>query len=100
MSSLIPVQLGSPGPAIRLASPVLLEESHPSVQIDFSVPLSFQPAMAGNYHLIVGLSVLKDGRIIHTLTEPFIGSGNAGEALIADVNARITGSFGIPVGPV
>ncbi|MEK4850820.1 hypothetical protein NST04_13340 [Paenibacillus sp. FSL H7-0756] len=94
MSSLIPVQLGSPGPAIRMASPILLEESHPFFQIDFSVPLSFQPAAPGNYHLIVGLSVLKDGKIIYTLTEPFIGSGNAGEALIADVNARITGSFG------
>lgn len=94
MSSLIPVQLGSPGPAIRLASPVLLEESHPSFQIDFSVPLSFKPAVSGNYHLIVGLSVLKDGNIIHTLNEPYIGSGTGGEAHIADLNARITGSFG------
>ncbi|MEK3879035.1 hypothetical protein [Paenibacillus sp. FSL M7-0420] len=94
MSSLIPVQLGSPGPAIRLASPVLLEESHPSSQIDFSVPLSFKLAVSGNYHLIVGLSVLKDGNIIHSLTEPYIGSGSAGEVLIADVNASITGSFG------
>ncbi|WP_340024882.1 hypothetical protein MHI24_07050 [Paenibacillus sp. FSL K6-1096] len=94
MSALIPVQLGSPGPAIRLASPVLLEESHPSFQIDFSLPLSFKPVVTGNYHLIVELSVLKDGDIIHTLTEPYIGSGDAGETLIADVNARIAGSFG------
>ncbi|MFD2879668.1 hypothetical protein ACFTAO_32855 [Paenibacillus rhizoplanae] len=94
MSSLIPVQLGSPGPAIRLESPVLLEESHPSFQINFSVPLSFKPALSGNYHLIIGLSVLKDGMMLQTLTEPYIGSGNAGEALIADVNASITGSFG------
>ncbi|WP_339219277.1 hypothetical protein [Paenibacillus sp. FSL H8-0332] len=94
MSSLIPVQLGSPGPAIRLGSPVLLEESHPSFQINFSVPLSFKPALSGNYHLIIGLSVLKDGTMLQTLTEPYIGSGNAGEALIADVNASITGSFG------
>ncbi|MBP2111679.1 collagen-like protein [Paenibacillus silagei] len=93
MSSLIPVQLGSPGPAIRLASPVLLEESHPYSQIDFSVPLSFKPAVSGNYHLIIGLSVLKDGNIIHTLTDPYIGNGNAGETIAADVNASIKGSF-------
>ncbi|MFD1905166.1 hypothetical protein ACFSQ7_15615 [Paenibacillus rhizoplanae] len=94
MSSLIPVQLGSPGPAIRLSSPVLLEESHPYFQIDFSVPLSFKPEVSGNYHLIIGLSVLKDGNIIHTLTEPYIGSSNSGEALIADLNVNISGSFG------
>ncbi|MEK3837252.1 MULTISPECIES: hypothetical protein [unclassified Paenibacillus] len=94
MSSLIPVQLGSPGPAIRLSSPVLLEESHPYFQIDFSVPLSFKPEVSGNYHLIIGLSVLKDGNIIHSLTEPYIGNSNAGEALVADLNASIKGSFG------
>lgn len=93
MSSLIPVQLGSPGAALRLESPVLLEESHPLTQIDFSVPLTFQPAVSGNYHLIVQLSVLKDGQVIRTLTDPYIGSGNAGESLIADVNVNITGSF-------
>ncbi|WP_342421568.1 hypothetical protein [Paenibacillus sp. FSL E2-0178] len=94
MSSMIPVELGSPGAAIRLESPVLLEVSYPLSQIDFSVPLSFKPAVSGSYHLIIGLSIVKDGQVLHTLTDPYIGNGNAGDSLSADVNASITGSFG------
>lgn len=94
MSSWIPVRLGSPGAAIRLESPVLLEESHPLSQINFSVPLVFKLRIAGSYHLIVELSVLKDGQVLHTLTDPYIGNGNAGDSIQADVNASLTGNFG------
>ncbi|MEK3901841.1 hypothetical protein [Paenibacillus sp. FSL R7-0179] len=95
MSSLIPVELGNPGAAVRLSSPVLLEVGRPLSQIDFSVPLSFKPVASGSYHLIIELSVLKDGKVLHTLSDPYIGTANsAGSILSADVNASITGSFG------
>lgn len=94
MSSLIPVELGNPGAAVRLNSPVLLEVGRPLSQIDFSVPLSFKPVASGSYHLIIELSVLKDGKVLHTLSDPYIGTANsAGSILSADVNASITGSF-------
>ncbi|MEK3716543.1 MULTISPECIES: collagen-like protein [unclassified Paenibacillus] len=94
MSSLIPVQLGSPGAAIRLNSPVFFEISHPLSQIDFSVPLSFRPAVPGSYHLIIGLTILKDGQVLHTFNDPYIGNANtAGDSLSTDVNASVTGRF-------
>lgn len=99
MSSWIPVRLGSPGEAIRLESPVLLEESHPLSQIEISVPLAFKLRVSGSYHLIVELSVLKDGQVLRTLTDPYIGNGNAGDSVLADVNSSLTGTFGEGVQP-
>ncbi|MEK5030948.1 hypothetical protein MKY96_05870 [Paenibacillus sp. FSL R7-0302] len=94
MSSWIPVPLGSPGEAIRLESPVLLEESHPLSQIEFSVPLAFKLRVSGSYHIIMELSVLKDGQVLRTLTDPYIGSGTAGDTVLSDVNASVRGKFG------
>jgi hypothetical protein len=85
-----PILLGTPGAAVRLTATVEPAESQPLSQIHFNAPVRFRLQNTGSYLLILGLELWRNGEVIKSVTEPYVGTGNAGEVVSGDIHFYIS----------
>jgi hypothetical protein len=85
-----PILLGNPGAAISLSAAVEQADYQPLTQIHFSIPIRFKLQSTGSYLLILGLELLRNGQVIKSVTEPYVGTGNAGEGVTGNINFYIS----------
>jgi hypothetical protein len=85
-----PILLGTPGAAVQLTATVEPAENQPLSQIHFSIPVRFRLQNTGSYLLILGLELLRNGHVIKSVTEPYVGTGNADEWVTSNMNFHIS----------
>jgi hypothetical protein len=85
-----PILLGTPGAVVRLTATVEPVENQPLSQIHFSIPTRFRMQSTGSYLLILGLELWRNGQVIKSVTEPYVGTGNAGEVVSGNIHFYIS----------